>query len=60
MKLEKFERWKSRMADYEASGETIAQWCSKQEGITVYQFHYWRKKFKNERNHQVPYLDQPQ
>ena len=57
---EKYDLWKSRMADYEASGETIEQWASKQEGITVYQFHYWRNKFKNDRELQTPGLNQPQ
>ena len=45
---EKFDLWKRRMDDFEASGETIPKWVAKQEGITEYQFHYWRKKFKTE------------
>ncbi|MCM3491788.1 hypothetical protein B4N84_00080 [Flavobacterium sp. IR1] len=45
---EKSDLWKSRMEDFEASGETIPEWVAKQEDITEYQFHYWRKKFKTE------------
>jgi hypothetical protein len=47
---EKYELWKSRMEDFEASGQTIPEWVSTQEGITEYQFHYWRKKLKAEMN----------
>nr|WP_235715791.1 hypothetical protein [Halalkalibacter hemicellulosilyticus] len=36
------------MEDFEASGQTIPEWVSSQEGITEYQFHYWRKKLKAE------------
>lgn len=43
---EKYDLWKRRMDDFEASGETITEWVAKQEDITEYQFHYWRKKFK--------------
>lgn len=57
---EKYERWKLRMAEYEASGETIEQWTSKQEGITSYQFHYWRNKFKNEGKQKTTFMDNPQ
>lgn len=43
---EKNRLWKKRMEDFEASGQTIHDWVASQEDITVYQFHYWRKKFK--------------
>jgi hypothetical protein len=46
---EKYECWKRRMEDFEASGQTIPEWVSTQEGITEYQFHYWRKRLKKER-----------
>nr|WP_179886306.1 hypothetical protein [Bacillus sp. es.036] len=36
------------MEDFDASGQPIQEWVSTQEGISVYQFHYWRKKFKEE------------
>ena len=49
---EKYHLWKNRMEDFEASGDTIHEWVAKQEEITEYQFHYWRKKFKSETNSQ--------
>ncbi len=46
---EKYHLWKKRMGDFETSGQTIHEWVSSsQEEITVYQFHYWRRKFKEE------------
>jgi len=45
-RTEKNRLWKKRMEDFEASGQTIHEWVASQEDITVYQFHYWRKKFK--------------
>ncbi|WP_238458087.1 IS66 family insertion sequence element accessory protein TnpA [Alkalihalobacterium alkalinitrilicum] len=45
---EKYDLWKRRMEDFETSGETIPEWVAKQEDITEYQFHYWRKKLKTE------------
>ncbi|MCE7793812.1 hypothetical protein K8O68_15425 [Salipaludibacillus sp. CUR1] len=40
-------QWKKRMEDFKASGQTVKQWLSTQEGITIHQFHYWRRKLKN-------------
>lgn len=37
--------WQQRMNDFEKSEETIKKWCDSQ-GISLSQFHYWRRKLK--------------
>ncbi|SDZ68994.1 hypothetical protein SAMN05421736_1451 [Evansella caseinilytica] len=47
-KEDKYHQWKKRMEDFQSSGQTAQQWVSGQEGITIHQFHYWRRKLKND------------
>lgn len=47
----KHQVWRKRMEDYESSGQSVQEWISScQDEITIYQFHYWRKKLKGEKN----------
>ncbi len=39
-------QWEKRLADYEASGQSIVAWC-KAQSIKQHQFFYWRKKLRN-------------
>ncbi len=38
--------WEDRLAQYEASGSSIAAWCKEQD-IRESQFYHWRKKLRN-------------
>lgn len=43
--------WRKRMEDYESSGQSVRDWISSNsDEITIYQFHYWRNKFKAEKS----------
>lgn len=37
--------WEQRLAEYEASGKSIATWC-KEQTVRENQFYYWRKKIR--------------
>jgi hypothetical protein len=37
--------WLSRIADYNASGLTMAKWCE-ENAVTLEQFKYWKRKVK--------------
>lgn len=40
------ELWISRVSDYRASGERVAQWCERHQ-VTPHQLYYWMRKLKD-------------
>jgi len=42
-KAELRQTWKTRIADYQKSGQNAKQWCAL-NGVTPRQLYYWRKK----------------
>lgn len=40
------ELWISRVNDYRASGERVAQWCERHQ-VTEHQLYYWMRKLKD-------------
>lgn len=39
--------WKSRVAEFKASGQTATSWCAAKE-LKVHQLRYWVRKFQSE------------
>lgn len=39
--------WESRVAEFEASGQSATAWCAVQN-LNVHQLYYWMRKFKSE------------
>ncbi|NMD72857.1 IS66 family insertion sequence element accessory protein TnpB [Bacillus sp. DNRA2] len=39
--------WEQRIDDHKSSGQTQAKWCD-ENGISVYQFSYWKKRIKDQ------------
>jgi hypothetical protein len=44
--------WQSRVADYEASELSVGNWC-RENGITVHQLRYWRRRLGTTANSQA-------
>ncbi|HYF78312.1 MAG TPA: helix-turn-helix domain-containing protein [Symbiobacteriaceae bacterium] len=51
------EEWVSRINDYRASGETVVDWCERNQ-FTTKQFYYWMRKL-NKANRQTPAAGSP-
>ncbi|WP_025434850.1 IS66 family insertion sequence element accessory protein TnpA [Peptoclostridium acidaminophilum] len=41
--------WEQRLAQYEASGQSVTTWC-KEQTIRENQFYYWRKKLRTDKD----------
>lgn len=39
--------WETRVAEYQASGQSVKEWCAA-HNVTPRQFWYWLRKFKNQ------------
>ena len=44
--------WQARVADYEASELSVGNWC-RENGITVHQLRYWRRRMGTTANSQA-------
>ncbi|MCL6481795.1 MAG: helix-turn-helix domain-containing protein [Firmicutes bacterium] len=42
------ELWEQRVAEFRASGQSVATWCAAR-GIPPHQLHYWLRKFSDDR-----------
>jgi len=40
--------WETRIAEYQASGQSVKEWCASHEGISPRQLWYWLRKYKNQ------------
>lgn len=49
----KRDRWIAIIADWSESGQTIIDYC-RDHNLSVATFHYWKKKFHDESNSDVP------
>ncbi|GEA14288.1 hypothetical protein E308F_05300 [Moorella sp. E308F] len=47
-KAELQELWATRIAEYQASGQSIKEWLASHEGINPRQLWYWLRKYKNQ------------
>lgn len=45
-RVQRQNNWAKRIADYKASGLTMAAWCSANQ-VTLEQLKYWTRKLKN-------------
>jgi len=52
-KAEQQKAWEARIADYQASGQSVKEWCAV-NGVTPRQLRYWLKKFKELKNPAQP------
>lgn len=43
-KIERREEWRKKVAEYQASGQSVAAWCAAQ-GIKPHMLYYWVKRF---------------
>lgn len=39
--------WESRVAEFEASGQSVSTWCAAKD-LKIHQLRYWLRKFKSE------------
>lgn len=47
-KAERQALWETRIAEYQASGQSVKEWCASHEGISPRQLWYWLRKYKNQ------------
>ncbi|MDN5362185.1 MAG: hypothetical protein PWP70_1232 [Moorella sp. (in: firmicutes)] len=47
-KAERQALWETRIAKYQASGQSVKEWCASHEGISPRQLWYWLRKYKNQ------------
>lgn len=40
--------WETRISEYQASGQSVREWCASQEGVSLRQLWYWLRKYKNQ------------
>ena len=48
-KGERQELWATRIAEYQASGQSVKEWCASHEGVSPRQLWYWLQKYKNQK-----------
>ncbi|MDN5348556.1 MAG: hypothetical protein PWP65_2121 [Clostridia bacterium] len=46
--------WATRIAEYQASGQSVKEWCNSRKGISPRQLWYWLRKYKNQVTTQPP------
>ncbi|WP_258359291.1 IS66 family insertion sequence element accessory protein TnpA [Moorella sulfitireducens] len=46
-KAERQALWKTRIAEYQASGQSVKEWCASHEDVSPKQLWYWLRKYKN-------------
>lgn len=48
-KQQLYEIWSSRVAEFKASGQSVAAWCAEQD-LKPHQLRYWLRKRRESRN----------
>ncbi|MGI9862694.1 helix-turn-helix domain-containing protein [Moorella naiadis] len=47
-KGERQELWATRIAEYQASGQSVKEWCASHEDVSPRQLWYWLRQYKNQ------------
>ncbi|GFN21967.1 IS66 family insertion sequence element accessory protein TnpA [Thermanaeromonas sp. C210] len=47
-RAERQKLWETRIAEYQASGQSVKEWCASHEGISPRQLWYWLRKYKDQ------------
>jgi hypothetical protein len=47
-KAERQALWETRIAEYQASGQSVKEWCAAHEDVSPRQLWYWLRKYKNQ------------
>ena len=47
-KAERQALWETRISEYQASGQSVREWCAFHEDVSPRQLWYWLRKYKNQ------------